>query len=155
MKFLEKQIYMVEHLLSYRTRVDSKDLNDMLQYSQHSLGIFGLTLSGDIILNISELITAEERQIYGVEILFPVDKAFKSQGQYIYKPMFKLVNAVSTRFYSSYTRLPEVKEKFYSFMKEHSMQPITDIYYVIRQNINDPSSEKVFDAYIAVNSNIV
>ena len=155
MQFLEKQFFMVENLLSYKARVDSRDLNDMLLYVERNLDALELELTGNTILNVSEVILEESKRIFGIEVLFPINKPFESQGQCIYKPVFKLENAVMSRFYSGYHEIPDIKEQMLLYVKQNNMQPATDVYYVIQRNLNNNVPDKVFDAYIAVNSNIV
>lgn len=152
MQFLERQIYMVEKLLSYRTRVDSRDLSSMLAYAERNLDALELTLSGNVILKICEIIAEENRNIFGVELLFPVDKPFESRGQCIYKPLFKLENAVSSRFYGSYSMIPEFEKQVYLYIEECHLEPVTDVYYVIQQ---DTGSDISFDAYVGINNNIL
>lgn len=155
MQYLEKQFFMVENLLSYKTRVDSRELNNMLIYAQRNLDALELELTGNIILTVSEIISEESKRIFGIEILFPVDKPFQSQGQCIYKPIFKLENAVKSRFYSEYHDIPEIAEKMLAYIKFNNMKPATDVYCVIQGDLNSNVTDKVLDAYVAVNSNIV
>jgi len=154
MQFLEKQFFMVENLLSYKTRVDSRDLNDMLLYAERNLDALELELAGNTILNVSEVIFDKDKTIFGIEVLFPVNKPFESQGQCIYKPVFRLENAVVSRFYSGYHEIPEITEQMLLYVKRNNMRPATDVYYIIQRDLNNVA-DKVFDAYIAVNSNIV
>ena len=155
MQFLEKQFLMVVNLLSYKARVDSRDLDDMLLYAERNLDALELELTGNTILNVSEIITEENKRIFGIEILFPVDKPFESRGQCIYKPVFKLENAVMSRFYNGYHEIPEIAEQMLAYIKCNNMKPATDVYFVIRRDLNDNAVDKVFDAYVAVDSNIV
>ena len=152
MQFLERQIYMVENLLSYRTRIDSKDMSGMLAYVERNLDALNLTLNGNIILKLCEIIAEENRKIFGVELLFPVNKPFESKGQCIYKPLFKLENAVSSRFYGSYSMIPEIEEQVYAYIKERHLKPVTDVYYIIQQKVG---SELSFDTYVGINSNVL
>lgn len=154
MQFLEKQFFMVENLLSYKTRVDSRDLNDMLLYAERNLDALELELAGNTILNVSEVIFDKDKTIFGIEVLFPVNKPFESQGQCIYKPVFRLENAVVSRFYSGYHEIPEITEQMLLYVKRNNMRPATDVYYIIQRDLNNVA-DKVFDAYVAVNSNIV
>jgi len=47
---MEGQFYTVKNLLSYRTRVDSNELDNLLVYVQNSLGALGLKINGNIFL---------------------------------------------------------------------------------------------------------
>ncbi len=152
MQFLERQIYMAENLLSYRARVDSTEMRGMLAYAERNLDAMNLTLSGNVILKICEIIEEESRRIFGIELLFPVDKPFESKGQCIYKPIFRLENAVSSRFYGNYSMMPEIEERVFEYIKKKHMLPVTEAYYVIQQA---SGSDECFDIYVGINSNVV
>lgn len=155
MQYLEKQFYMVENLLSYKTRVDSCELSDMISYAERNLDALELEVTGNTILNIFEVINEEKRKIFGVEILFPVDKPFASKGQCVYKPVFRLVNAVSSRFYGRCHNLPEIGNEMLAYIENNNMKPATAVYYILQRNMNLNNNNTFFDAYVAVNGNIV
>lgn len=54
MEFLEGQFYTAKNLLSYRTRVESRDLNGLLDHVKRSLDILDLEVNGRIIMSKSE-----------------------------------------------------------------------------------------------------
>lgn len=155
MEFFEGQFYTVKNLLSYRTRIDSNELDNLLVYVQNSLDALELKVNGNIILSISEKIIEKNKQIYGVEILIPVDKQFESTGQYVYKPTFKLVNAISYRFYGNCRGFAEVETKLSNYIKAHNMNAVTGLYYIMQSKETDKCSLQYWDAYVAVNENVV
>ena len=155
MEFLEGQFYMAKNLLSYRTRVESSELNNLLCYVRNSLEALDLKVNGKIILSISEKISEKNKQIYGVEILIPVDKEFESTGQYVFKPTFKLVNAISYRFYGSCRGFAEAEAKLSNYIKARDMNAVTGLYYILQSKENVHNSVQYWDTYVAVNENIV
>lgn len=155
MEFLEGQFYTARNLLSYRTRVESSDLNDLLCYVKNSLDALNLKAKGKIILSISEKITEKNKQIYGVEILIPVDKEFESTGQYVFKPTFKLVNAISYRFYGNCSEFAEAETKLSNYIKSRDMNAVTGLYYILQNKETVYNSVQYWDTYVAVNENIV
>lgn len=155
MEFLEGQFYTAKNLLSYRTRVESVELSKLLYHVKNNLEALDLKISGKIILNISEKITEKNKQIYGVEILIPVDKEFESTGQYVFKPSFKLVNAISYRFYGSCSGFAEAEAKLYGYIKAHDMNAVTGLYYILQSKETINSGVQYWDTYVAVNENIV
>ncbi|MDE7398030.1 MAG: hypothetical protein K2N06_00735 [Oscillospiraceae bacterium] len=155
MEFLEGQFYTAENLLSYRTRVVSGDLYDLLRYVRNNLDSLELKVNGRVILSISEKFVERSKQIYGVELLIPVDKEFESTGQYVYKPTFKLVNAVSFRFYDNGNGFDEAELKLSNYIKVHDMDAVTGVYYVLQGDGTDRCGTEYWDTYIAVNENIV
>ena len=155
MEFLEGQFYTAKNLLSYRTRVESNDLDNLLCYVRNSLDALDLKANGKIILSFSEKITEKNKQIYGVEVLVPVDKEFESTGQYVFKPTFKLVNAISYRFYGNCNGFAEAESKLYGYIKDHDMNAVTGLYYVLQSKEAVNSGVQYWDTYVAVNENIV
>lgn len=155
MEFLEGQFYTAKNLLSYRTRVESRELNNLLCYVKSSLEVLDLKINGKIILSISERIIEKNKQIYGVEILIPVDKEFESTGQYVYKPTFKLVNAISYRFYGNCNGFAEVETKLSNYIKAHDMNAVTGLYYILQSKETAQDGVQYWDTYVAVNENIV
>lgn len=155
MEFLEGQFYTAKNLLSYRTRVKSSDLDDLLCYVRNNLDSLELKVNGRLILNISEKIVEDNKQIYGVELLIPVDKQFESTGQYVYKPTFKLVNAISYRFYGSCNGFAEAESKLSNYIKAHRMNAVTGVYYVLQDDGDNRRGAEYWDTYVAVNENIV
>lgn len=153
MEFLEGQFYTAKNLLSYRTRVESRELNSLLDHVKRSLDILDLEVNGRVILSISEKIIEKDKQIYGVEILIPVNKEFESTGQYVYKPSFKLVNAISCRFYGSCSNFAEAETKLSSYVKARDMVAVTGVYHILRDDTH--CGTECWDACIAVNENIV
>lgn len=155
MEFLEGQFYMAENLLSYRTRVVRGDLYDLLRYVRNNLDSLELKVNGRVILSISEKFVEKSKQIYGIELLIPVDKEFESTGQYVYKPTFKLVNAVSFRFYDTGNGFDEAELKLSNYIKSHDMDAVTGVYYVLRGDWTNRCDAEYWDTYVAVNENIV
>lgn len=147
MKFLENRYLYHEHLLSYSTRVEASKLMDMLVFASRNIDALELKNVGNIIFRIMEIIPSETGEIYGVEILVPIDKAFATQGQCIYKPAIKICNAVSYMF-CNIDSICEAETDIYGYMRKRNMKPITDVYFVLKQ-------ESVIEAYVGVSSNIL
>lgn len=95
MSFLEQQYLNFENVLSYRTRVDINRLDAILKFAEENIDALGLRVTGNTLFTVSETVKDKNKCILGVEILIPLDKAFESNEQYVYKPEFRLVNAVS------------------------------------------------------------
>lgn len=155
MECLEGQFYLVKNLLSYRTRVESSELYDLLEYTKNNIDAMDLKVNGKVILNIFEKIEESSKQIFGVEILIPVDKKFESIGQCVYKPTFKLVNAITYRYYGSCNGFEEAEAKLSNYIKSHGMNAVTGVYYILQSDNLSNRNGEYWDTYIAVNENIV
>lgn len=155
MKFLEGQFYTAKNLLSYRTRVESGDINDLLKYVKNNLDVLELKMNGRVILSISEKIVERDKRIYGIELLIPVDRKFESSGQYVYKPAFKLVNAISFRFYGDCSGFVEAETRLSDYIKAHDMDAVTGVYHILPDDGAAQCGAGYWDTYVAVNENIV
>lgn len=155
MLFLEQQYIEFENVLSYRTRVDINRLNDLLNYAEKNADALELTVTGNILFTVTEKIRERSRCIIGIEMLIPVNKEFESCEQYICKPVFRLVNAVSVRHIGLYSDIDSVSRSLEMFLKEHSLMPISNIYYMAVKNDKVQPLSSVMDAFVSVNENLL
>lgn len=155
MLFLEQQYLELENVLSYRTRVDINRLNGILSYVEKNADALGLTVTGNILFTVTEKISEHNKCIVGIEILIPVNKKFESCEQYIYKPVFKLVNAVSVRHCGMYSDIEMISSLLEGFLKESNLKPISNIYYMAVRNDEDHPLSSILDAYVSVNGNLL
>lgn len=154
MEFMKNKYLYHEHLLSYSTRVKASELINMLIFTKNNIDALSLNAVGNTIFRIIEIIPDSGGDIYGVEVLIPTDKAFESEGQCIYKPEFKIDNAVSFMFYDA-DEICDAETQLYGYARKNNMKPITDIYFVLLQSEKDNRSNAVFEAYIGISNNIV
>lgn len=141
-----------EHLLSYSTRVNARELINMLIFTQNNIDALNLKAVGNVIFRIIEIIPDIGGDIYSVEVLIPTDKNFKSKGQCIYKPEFKIDNAISYMFYDI-DEIGEIKTQLYEYAEKNNVRPITDIYFVLLQCEKDNKASTVFEAYLGISEN--
>ncbi len=149
MSFLEHQIIDIENILSYKTRVEAGRLESLLEYSEHCTEALGLAKKGDILFTVSEKISNGQKCILGIEILIPVDKPFESNEHYVYKPRFRLVNAVQSKAGGLCSELTRIDFELSQYLEKNHMNAISDVYYSIH------SGCKMLDAYLSVNENLV
>ena len=155
MSFVKQQYLDFENVLSYRTRVDINRLNAILKFDGSNADAFGLEVTGNVLFTVFETVKDKNKCILGIEILIPVNQAFESCEQYVYKPEFRLVNAVSTRFYGSYSEIDSINNSLMDYLKTNNMNAISNIYYVAIQNFEDSPFNSILDAYVSVNENLL
>lgn len=143
-----------EHLLSYSTRVKASELIDMLMFTKNNVDALHLKAVENVVFRIVEIIPDSGGDIYGIEVLIPTDKAFKSEGQCIYKPEFKIDNAVSFMFYDV-NEICEAETQLYGYARKNNMKLITDIYFILLQSEKINRVNAVFEAYVGISNNIV
>lgn len=154
MNFLKNRYLYYEHLLSYSTRVKASELIDMLMFTKNNVDALDLKAVENVVFRIVEIIPDSGGDIYGIEVLIPTDKAFKSEGQCIYKPEFKIDNAVSFMFYDV-DKICEAETQLYGYARKNNMKLITDIYFILLQSEKINRANTVFEAYVGISNNIV
>ena len=154
MNFLKNRYLYYEHLLSYSTRVKASELIDMLMFTKNNVDALHLKAVENVVFRIVEIIPDSGGDIYGIEVLIPTDKAFKSEGQCIYKPEFKIDNAVSFMFYDV-NEMCEAETQLYGYARKNNMKLITDIYFILLQSEKINRVNAVFEAYVGISNNIV
>lgn len=152
MSFLEQQYLDFENVLSYRTRVDINRLDAILEFAEENIDALGLRATGNTLFTVFEKVKDNNKCILGIEILIPVDKAFESNEQYVYKPEFRLVNAVSARFCCPYSDIDSANASLIEYLDTNNLKAISSIYYM--NSKNNPLSN-VFDAYVSVSGNLL
>lgn len=154
MEFMKNRYLYHKRLLSYSTRVKASELINMLTFTKNNIDALDLKAVGNTVFRIVEIIPDKGEDIYGVEILIPTDRAFKSEGQCIYKPEFKISNAVSFMFYDV-NEIRDAEALLYGYARKNNMKPITDTYFILLQSENGNSASNVFEAYVGISNNIV
>ncbi len=149
---LENQSLYFENVLSYRTRVMSGELFSLLRHVYDSVGEMKLTVTDDIILSVYETAPAGGNTILGVELMIPVEKPFESNCRYVFKPYFRLENALLISCCGRINRLSEARRTLHSYALDNNYPVLTRVYYVIRQFSEDYIAA---NAYLGVNGNML
>lgn len=126
----------------------------MLMFTKNNVDALHLKAVENVVFRIVEIIPDSGGDIYGIEVLIPTDKAFKSEGQCIYKPEFKINNAVSFMFYDV-NEICEAETQLYGYARKNNMKLITDIYFILLQSEKINRVNDVFEAYVGISNNIV
>lgn len=126
----------------------------MLIFTKSNVDALDLRAVENIVFRIVEVIPDSSGDIYGIEVLIPTDKAFKSEGQCIYKPEFKIDNAVSFMFYDV-DDICDAETQLYGYARKNNMKLITDIYFILLQSEKINKTNTVFEAYVGISGNIV
>lgn len=152
MEITEKQLIDVKSVLSYRTRVLDSDLRNLVEFVSENIDALNLNINGNIIFSVFDTDTAGDLEYINIEVLVPVSDYFKSNSKYVYKPYFRIENAVKLRHYGKYSDLKKSRSLIYEYLEENKLTPITNVYYKV---IDNDSSSSVIDLYIGINSNIL
>lgn len=150
MCIVENQQLWYDNILSYRTRIEENSLLSLLRHVETNIDAVGLKIQGNMIFSINEEIDSGNKIILGVELLIPVDKQFESSSHYVFKPRFRLENAVMCKFSGKTSELKNARKELYDYASDNHLQTITDVYYHIK-NVCDESC--IMDMYIGTSGN--
>ena len=154
MALVEHQYIEFVNVLSYRTRVDIKRLEKLISYVERNTDALGLKITGNLVFTVTEVFELSDRLILGIELLVPVNKAFESCEQYVYKPRFRLVNAVSVRF-GNLRDFFEASDELMRYLKQNHLNAASEIYYIIDCDCEHNELPMIYDALVSVNDNMV
>lgn len=152
MYIVEKQQLWYDNIMSYRTRVEEKDLPRLLTHVSTVLEALELKQKGDIVFTIDEKVKTERTTILGVELLIPIDRVFESSCRYVYKSCFRLENAVMSKFSGRICTLSVFTAELCSYVDSSNIKSITGVYYLVRSICND---DCILDLYVGTSGNIL
>lgn len=141
MQVIEHQYLHYKNVLIYETEVAPETIPSIVKGIPDSLSVLGLQLNGKVIMTYMDNF---------LKFIIPVNESFPSNQHYQYKPEFKLVNAVRARHYGSFLSIGDKVEELYAYIAEHSLQSITQPYFIVRDIQNG-----IFDVYIGISENVL
>ena len=154
MSYLEHRHIEFENVLSYRTRTDSEKLGALLEFIKGNADALGLEITGNIAFTIQEMYEFTNKCTLGLEVLAPVNKAFESGERCVYKPKFRLVNAVSARCGFNFSDLIRTSNSIRNYLSEKHLKAISDIYYIAELS-DDCVLADAYDAVVSVDDNLL
>lgn len=153
-QIIDHQHIEFENALSYTTKVEANKLPALLGYIVQNTDALGLEITGNLVFTITGFHEFTDKCILDIEILIPVNKAFLSSERYIYKPRFRLVNAVSCRIDSSIRELIDIRIRLSEYLIDNNLKAISNIYYIV--SFSDRGTEiEYYEAVVSVNENIM
>ncbi len=152
MCFVENQQLWYENVLSYRTRISEGSLPELICFVRENIDAMDLSITGDIVFSIFERITDNDMSILGVEFIIPVDKRFKSNSRYVFKPKFKLENAVMCKYCGDILDISNEKNRLYEYVLRKNLNAVTGVYYCVK-NLDGCSG--VICMYIDISGNLL
>lgn len=150
MNIITKQQLMLDNLLSYKTRVEKHRLPELIRFAAENIDAMDLRKCGDTIFSIQEEISEPGISIVDVELLIPVDRSFGSSVRYVFKPVFRLENAVLMKYCGTFSGLSDAKAELAEYLARSGFQPLTKAYCVVR---NQSGENCVLDIMIGINGN--
>ena len=150
MNVIENQHLWFDMALSYRARVEKNSLCDLIRHVCDNISILDLKITDSVVVSVYEEFAEPTQTIFGIEIIVPVDRPFESNCHYVFKPHFKLENAVLLKYCGKASEFPEIKKKLCEYALSKHYSPLTNVYFSIKQI---DGSEVVANAYLGVDGN--
>lgn len=150
MNVIENQQLWFDAVLSYRTRVEKASLVMLIKHVRDNIETLGLEVTDNVVLSVDEEISEENKTILGVEVIVPIDRPFSSNIHYVFKPYFKLENAVVLKYSGKASELPQAGRELCEYAVNKHFSVLTNVYYYIKQLSGD---DVVANAYVGVNGN--
>ena len=88
-----------------------------------------------------------------MEFLIPIDRQIESFENFIFKPQFKLINAVKIRHEGEINSVKQSEILLKEYIKKHNLEPITGHYYSYIQALEDSPESSIIDIYVGINMN--
>ncbi len=147
----------VENVLSLRKRMTQEEINT-------EMGKIGKFLQDNEIKKAGSIVTAtfaiEENSgqpLMDMEILVPIDKKFDFPGEYIFKPLFHIFDAIYARHEGNPATLQNTYNEILEYIQQNKLQQITAGYNVQVKDFlpGMTADEIVIDVYIGVSRNVL
>lgn len=154
---LEKQTLEMKNVLSYRAKMNPQDLSVAMNKMGHIAKENGATKAGNAATATYSVEVIKGQQVMDIEILVPLDKEISTQGDYVFKPVFKIINALSIRHEGNPVLLQNTINQLNEHVIKNKLQVITATYNV---TVKEPTSQAdvdqmIVDVYVGISPNIL
>lgn len=151
MEYIYNQCIDENFLLSYKGRTTYGNLGRLINHTIDCLPFLGLKKTGNVIFTLKENNWNCVETILDVELLIPIEKPFKSNEYYVYKPRILVQNAIKFRYCIDFEDLSAVKMEIEDFISKNNYPPLNDCYFKIIEN----KHTKIIDIYHPIGVKIV
>lgn len=156
-EIIENASLEMENVLSFRGKVTQQQMIQITKEMQNIIDSNNAhkTLSG--VSATFAIDTASSVPMMEVEIMYPLDKPITVSAPYVFKPVFRLRNAVKIRHSGNPPLMQNTANELMAFIKEKGLMPVTVGYNVTVQEPSSPTDvdSLIVDMYVGVNDNIL
>ena len=150
MTIIKNQHLWLDNVISYRTRIELNKLSQLIDHIRMNVEVLNLNIIGDMVFSIAEIINDSDVTIIGVEFIVPVNESITSNSHFVFKPKFRLENAVMLKYCGKISEICAVKRLLNEYALDHNMGVLTDVYYELKQLDGDNT---VLNAYMGLCGN--
>lgn len=149
--------FKLENVLSLRKKMTQEEINSEMIKIGKFLQDNGVTKSGPVVNTTFAIETQNGQSILDIEILVPLDKKVELTGEYTFKPVFRIVNAVYARHEGNPVTLQNTYNDMLAYINQNKLQQITAGYNVQVKDVlpGMTPDEMIIDVYIGVNPNVL
>jgi len=115
----------------------------------------GLKTLGFLINTTHSIAKHENKDVLDFEILVPMNAVFETENDFVYKPNFRIVNAVQTSHVGDPKQLSATYLKLLDYLNLHKLSQITPIYNRQISYSGDKVNPEVIEVFVGVNPNII
>ncbi len=151
LQIIKNQTILANNLISYVTKVKKSDIIKLIRHISQNLQALNLKIGKKIIFNIKSEFDNGSDQI--IEVLIPVKGKVPESNEFQYKPVFRLINAITIRHEGSLNDIEKTEKCLKDFIKENNYEPITDSYFIVVREGSENAMDCIIDIYIGVNYN--
>lgn len=145
-----------KNLISFRKTITQNELQNEMEdlnsfINQNNLTIVGPKISTTYSINQTMNPTMD------IEILIPIDKSFKDNEKFKFKPELKLVNAIKYVYKGNPKNLNNSIVQIQNYIEAKNLIPITSLYTINMfeaKNLQDMNKFSV-ELYLGINPNIL
>lgn len=156
-EIIENASLEMENVLSYRGKVTQQQMFQITKEMQYIIDSNNAnkTLSG--VSATFAIDSTSSVPMMEVEIMYPLDKPITVSAPYVFKPVFRLRNAVKIRHIGNPALMQNTANELMAFIQKNGLMPITAGYNVTIQEPSTPIDvdSLIVDMYIGVSDNIL
>lgn len=147
----------LERVLSHRKKMTQNSINIELENMKQFLSSNGINIAGPFMSTTFSVENEGSEQVMDMEFLIPVDKEVINSGVYVFKPIFRIQNAVYVTHKGDPSKLADTYNQILFFIQENKMTQITTAYNVAINELKPGMGLDDFelDVYIGVTENIL
>lgn len=144
----------LENVLSLRKKMTQIEINEEISDINRFFESRGIEKQGSIV---TVTYAIEQNNLFDMEILVPMNKAVELPQKYVFKPVFKLVNAIYVRHKGNPSLLQAVYNEILAYIHNNKLQQITPAYNVTIKEVTAGMNmeDVVIDIYIGISPNIL
>lgn len=152
MNITEGNLYEMNNVLSYRRKLTELEMKIAIKDMQTFIEKIGAKPTGPVVRASFQMTNG----VADVELMIPIDRVPTVFGNYDFKPVFRLKNALRLEYNGNYSDYPDAVKQLSDYMLNNKLIPTT-VGYTIEKNMSDKSVKKMYyaDTYVGISENIL